>query len=175
LNKSQPDTELRWHVVRVCPKQEERANANLLAWGLETFNPKARERRLHPFTDAPYYVTKPLFPGYIFARFNTETMLGKVCYTRGVQTVISFGGRPTPVDDDIIELLRLNVDENGLIRIGEGFRQGDKVRIRGGAFDSLVGIFEREIKSTERVVILFETLRYQGHVEVERRLVEKVS
>jgi len=175
VSASQLDKELRWYVIRVCPKQEERANANLLAWGLETFNPKAKEQRLHPFTEEPFYVTKPLFPGYIFARFNAEELLGKVCYTRGVQTVVSFGERPTPVDDDVINLLQLNVGEDGLIRIGEGFRQGDKVKIHGGAFNSLVGIFKREVKDTERVVILFETLRYQGQVEVERRLIEKVS
>lgn len=175
MSGSHLDKELRWYVVRVCPKQEERANANLLAWGLETFNPKAKERRLHPFTDEPLYVTKPLFPGYIFARFSAEALLGKVCYTRGVQTVVSFGERPTPVDDDVIELFQMNVGEDGLIRLGEGFKQGDKVKIRGGTFDSLVGIFKGEIKATERVVILFETLRYQGQVEVERRLIEKVS
>ncbi len=169
------DNELRWYVIRTCPKQEDRANANLLAWGLPTFNPKAKERRTNPFTDEPFHVTKPLFPGYIFARFNADALLGKVCYTRGVQTVLSFGARPTPVDDEVIEFLQLNADQDGLIRIGEGFKHGDKVMIRGGAFNSLVGIFAREIKATDRVVILFETIRYQGQVEVERRLVEKVG
>src|SRR5215211_1875734 len=92
-----------WYAVRTHVNQESRAEANLKAWQLETFFPKIKEQRRNQFSGALTSLTKPLFPRYIFARFDLERSLHKVSFVRGVQNVVSFGGIPSPVDDEIIE------------------------------------------------------------------------
>src|SRR5689334_16613864 len=82
----------QWYVVHTNPKQEERADSNLRAWGVETLHPKLKTRRFNEFTGAPTVTTKPLFPRYIFAKFNAREQLAKISFTRGVHYVVSFGG-----------------------------------------------------------------------------------
>ena len=82
----------RWYVVYTLPNYEQRADSNLRAWHLETFAPKIKARRVNPFNGVSIYVTRPLFPRYIFARFNLNALMHKVRFTRGVSNVVSFGG-----------------------------------------------------------------------------------
>lgn len=163
----------RWYAVKTRPKQENRAESNLVAWNIETLSPKVRERCKHPYLDTSIYVTKPLFPGYLFARFDADTLLHKIWFTRGVQSVVSFGGEVTPIEDEIIEFIQAQVNEEGFVNIGEPLQMGDKVRITDGPLKSLVGIFEHELKDSERVMILLETVSYQGRLVVARDHVTK--
>ncbi len=164
-----------WYVVHTNPKQEERANNNLRAWGVETLNPKLRTRRFNQFTGAPSFVTQPLFPRYIFAKFNARKQLPKIWFTRGVHEVVSFGGKPASVDDNIIKLLHQRIDKNGFVKIGEDLKRGDKVVVRAGPLRNFMGIFERELKENERVMVLLTAISYQGCLVVNRNLLEKVS
>ena len=67
-------------------------------FGEPIFNPKTKERRYNQFVNAPTYVTKPLFPRYIFAQFKVDDLYHKVRFNRGVYSVVSFGEGPTPID-----------------------------------------------------------------------------
>src|SRR5690606_503175 len=50
---------------------------------------------------------EPLFPGYLFIRLDRQLdNWYPIRSTRGVARVISFGGEPTPVRDELIEQLR---------------------------------------------------------------------
>ena len=60
----------QWYVLHTRLKQEERANKSLRSWGVETLHAKVRTRRFNKFTGRPTYITEPLFPRYVFARFN---------------------------------------------------------------------------------------------------------
>src|SRR5260370_13218994 len=95
-----------WYVIRTAPKQEERAIKNLNAWGLRTLLQRLRARRINQFTGKPSYASGPMFPRYAFAWFDASILLRKVWYTRGVHSVVSFGGSPTKVDDSAIELIQ---------------------------------------------------------------------
>jgi len=165
----------RWYVVHTNPKQEERANNNLQAWGIETLYPKLRMRRYNQFTGAPIYITPPLFPQYLFAKFNARNQLSKIWFTRGVHNVVSFGGHPASVDEEIIEIIRARIDENGFVRIEENLKRGDHVVVKAGPLRNLIGIFERELDEKQRIVILLEAISYQGRLVVNRDLVQKAS
>jgi transcriptional antiterminator RfaH len=164
-----------WYVIHTNPKQEDRAFNNLKAWNVETFSPKLCERRYHKFAGPPTYTVKPLFPRYIFARFVAHNMLHKVSFTRGVHGVVNFGDGPIPVDDEIIEIIRLQADADGFTRIGEELRLGDRVIIKDGPLKNFTGIFEREVKHTDRVMLLLNTISYQSHVIIERELIRKAG
>lgn len=164
------DTVLNWYVIHTHPRQEDRVAANLANLGVETFNPKLKERRSNQFTGQPVYAAKSLFPNYIFAHFSTGKLLSKICFTRGVRRVVSFGPSPTPIDDEIIYFLKLNVGADGFIRLGEGLKLGDKVTIDRGVLKSLTGIFERELKDSNRVMILLEAVNFQCRIAIEREM-----
>ena len=166
---------LLWYVVHTHPKQEDRCDSNLRAWHVETFAPKLRERQYNQFTGKPTHLIKPLFPGYIFARFRVVDAIQKVRFTRGVHSVVSFGGGPTPVDDEIIEIIKARIGEDGFIKTGSDLRPGDKVTIKEGPMRDLAGVLEREVKASDRVMILLTSVSYQAHIMMERRMVKKAS
>lgn len=163
-----------WYAIRTHKNQESRAEANLRAWQLETFFPKIKEQRRNQFSGAVTSLTKPLFPSYLFVRFDLQRLFHKVSFVRGVQNVVSFGGIPSPVDDEIIEIFQARTDEDGFVRMGDDLKPGDKVMMKGGVLDSLVGILEREMNDSERVIVLLQAINYQGHVIVERNSIQKV-
>ena len=165
----------RWYALQTHALQEERAAENLNAWGVETFAPKYKERRSNPYTGRPVYFTRSLFPRYMFARFDAGRMLRKVWFTRGVAKVVGFGNGPSPVEDEIIELIKSRVGEDGFVQFNEELKRGDKVVISAGPLVTLEGIFERDLEDGDRVLLLLTAISYQGHVTIERELLKKIS
>jgi len=163
----------RWYVIYTHPKQEDRACSNLKVLGVPIFNPKIRGRRYGQFIIVPTYVTQPLFPRYIFAQFKINDLYHKVRFTRGVYSVVSFGEGPTPIDEEIIALIQSNIKEDGFVRIDEGIRPGDRVIVKDGPLKNFAGIFEREMKDTDRIRILLDAVSYQAHIEVDKDTVKK--
>lgn len=166
--------DFRWYVIYSHPKQEDRADFNLRAWGVETLNPKLKDSRRNPYTNALIQITKSLFPRYLFARFRASELFAKVSYTRGVHSVVNFGSGPIPVNDEVIRIIQSRMAEDGFVRIDEDFEQGDRVLIKSGPFHNFMGIFDRKIKSTDRVRILLENLSYEGHLTIEKECVTKI-
>jgi transcriptional antiterminator RfaH len=165
----------RWYTIYTKPRQEDRANFNLNAWGVETFSPKLRERRLQPYTNQPRSIIKPLFLSYIFARFDAGELLHKVWYTRGVQNVVSYGGRPVPVEDETIQLIQSRVERDGFIHLGDELKAGDEVLIKEGSFRGMHGVFDRNLSESDRISILLTEVMYPVQLIVEKRHVQKVD
>ena len=165
----------QWYVLRTHHNQEERVNNNLRAWGLETLHAKLRTRRYSQFTGVPTYITQPLFPRYTFAKFNAREQLSKVRFTRGVQDVVCFGESPALVDQEIIDLIRARIDQNGFVKQNDELKPGDKVMISAGPLRNLIGIFERQIKGSDRITILLTAIEYQGHLVVDRNMVQRAG
>ena len=162
----------QWYVVHTNPKQEERANSNLVAWGVETLYAKLKARRHNEFTGVPTYITQPLFPRYLFAKFKRE-QLSKILFTRGVHDVVCFGDGPACVSEEIIEVIRGRIDQNGFVKLNNDLKPGDRVVISAGPLKNLIGVFEREVKGSERIMILLTAIGYQGHIEVDRDLIKR--
>jgi transcriptional antiterminator RfaH len=175
MNKAAIEDLTRWYVIHTHPKQEERAGSNLRVLGIPIFDPKIRERRYNQFSIGPTYVTKPLFPSYIFAQFNVHDLYHKVRFTRGVYSVVSFGEGPTPIAEEVIMLIRSNIKEDGFVRIDEEIRPGDRIMVKDGPLKNFAGIFEREMKDTDRIRILLENVSYQAHIEIEKEMVKKAG
>jgi len=170
LNNARSESLPRWYAVYTRSKQEFRVECNLKAWGVETFNPRLRERSRR--SEKTPRAVKQLFPRYLFARFPCED-LHKITFTRGVQTVVSFGNKPAPVDDAVIFLIKARMGEEGFIRFNDELNAGDRVKIVGGPFESLEGIFDRTVNGSERVSLLLSTVALQGRLIIERDYVVK--
>jgi len=168
-------TGLRWYAIKTKPREEDRADGNLKAWGVETFAPRIKEGRVNQFTNRLAFVNKPLFPGYIFARFDVDSSLHKIKGTRGIQTVVGFGEGPLPVDDQIIDLIRSRTNQAGIVQLQEDFTPGGELTIKDGPLKGLVGVLERKMKDTERVMLLLTCVNYQGHFVIEREQLARAS
>lgn len=166
---------LSWYAVYTKPRQEERAESNLRAWCVETYLPRVAERNRGVSKGQPSYLVKPLFPRYLFARFRANELMHKVYYTRGVHSLVKFGELPTPVDDEIIELLRSQSTPEGFVRVGEELKPGDRVRVISGPLRNFIGIFEGTVKERERISILLTAVSFQSRVVLEREMVKKVA
>src|SRR5881394_2786838 len=151
-----------WYVIHTHPQQEDRAESNLRAWQVETYNPRLKDYRYNQYTRKQTYLSRPLFSRYIFARFDADRLLHKIWFSRGVRSVVSFGGRPATVSEEVILLLQSRTGDDGFVKIGEELHAGDRVVIEGGPFKSLNGIFEREVKASDRVMLLLTTVTYQA-------------
>jgi transcription elongation factor/antiterminator RfaH len=174
MNFTNLSTEPHWYAIHTHPKQEDRANSNLQAWGVKTLSPVIKQRRSQRLHDKSNYLTKPLFPQYIFAHFVASTYLSKVWFTRGVHNVVHFGDSVVTVDDEAIAFIEARTGLDNVVRLDE-LRCGDKVRINQGPFQSLTAVFEKNIKGTDRVMLLLEAISYQGRILIERDLIGKVA
>ena len=161
----------RWYVIYTKANQEARANSNLQAWQVETFAPLIKTRRVNQYTQQTSYRIEPLFPRYFFARFHLDTLLYKIRFTRGIHSVVGFGGNPTPVGDEIILLLRSR-EKDGFVGAEKRLLAGDKVVVNSGLLAGFNGIFERETKAADRVRILLTSVSSQTRLVVERKVVK---
>jgi transcriptional antiterminator RfaH len=162
---------MKWYVVQSKPKQEYRAYENLQAWKVETLLPQVRPPARRP---RPTARVLPLFPGYLFARFDSDDTAAKVRFTRGVSKILGTPEGPSVVDDSIISLLRERMDNTGVVETTSQLRPGDKVRIVGGPMADFMGVFERSATATHRVTVLLSMLSSQVRVTIDPWLVERL-
>jgi transcriptional antiterminator RfaH len=164
-----------WYVLRTKPRQEARAQDNLKAWGLETLLPLLPDRRKNRRNCDGI---RALFPSYIFCRFQAR-MFDKVRFTYGVAHILSFGGKPAVVDEEIVDEIRAHMNALGVIDDAPppapDLQAGDKVLLTSGPFRNLVGVFQKEMPGSERVRILLETVSFRANVECLRSEVTKVD
>ncbi|HET6978364.1 MAG TPA: transcription termination/antitermination NusG family protein [Pyrinomonadaceae bacterium] len=166
---------LCWYVVHTHLKQEERTSSNLRTMQLETLAPRLQVEKYNQYTGQLTWVVKPLFPNYIFARFKFNEVYHRIRFTRGVHSLVTFNNTPAPVDDEIIELIRSRMGDDGVVKTIEDLKPGDAVVIRDGRFKNLCGVFERGMPDADRVRVLLNTVSFQAHVVVNRALVSKIS
>lgn len=138
--------------------------------GIEILNPKIRMRKYS--RGRMKEVVEELFPCYIFSRFDPAKYYHMVTYTRGVREIVGIrSGKPSIVDDVVIGEIASRLHE-GFIRMDTpDFREGDEVAIQEGPLRGLRGVLSKYLKAKDRVIILLNTLSFQGRVEVDRGLV----
>jgi transcriptional antiterminator RfaH len=161
----------RWYAVHTRPKQEDRAAGNLRGQHIEVFTPVLCTPRRAGSAGRARDAITPLFAGYLFARFDPEVSLVSVRYTRGVHRVIGCGDEPVPVDDEIIGIIRGTLDARGIATLRTSFVAGDAVVIEEGPLKDLMGIVERPLKNSDRVLILLTAVHWRARVAVDRHFV----
>lgn len=158
---------LGWFCVRSQLKHEHIAAAHLVQdLELQVFLPRVRFRRLT--RRGSRRVTEPLFPTYLFARFDWVEYLRRVQHSRGVAQVVHFGERWPTVPDEVIDALRAKVGSDEIHEISGELRTGDEVRLVGGAFHGLSAVVSRPLPARQRVAVLLEFLGRLVNVEVDQ-------
>ena len=155
----------RWYCIHSKPKCEHLVAAALKQFPeVEGYCPRLRFQRVTP--RGKVWFTEALFPSYLFARFDWTQSHRAVKYSNNVLRIVEFGGEPAPVPDQIIENLKLEMNDLDVREIQFGVKVGDTVEVAEGPMRGLKGIVERIASGEERVRILLEFLGRQNFVEV---------
>jgi len=162
-----------WYVIQTKPKKEEEAKSYLSTKGVEIFNPLLETFLLR--NGRMNRELKPLFPNYMFGKFDLDQNYPLVRWAKGVKTVLGFGEYPTPIPEEVVEIIKERTDTHGIVRLKCHFQANDLIRIKTGPLKDLLGIFERWISDSERVRILLNMVGYQPVVEMHYSMIEKVA
>lgn len=147
---------LNWFLIYTKPRCEDSVSNKFVENGFEVLNPKIEERRYirRKLQD----VISPLFPCYIFVRFENPRDYRLIKYTRGVKSVVGPENVPAAVPPEIIDQIRERM-EGGPIHIRPAmFTHGEEVSIKAGPLEGLEAVFEKELKGSERVSILLRAV-----------------
>lgn len=132
------DTAIPWFALQTRPRNEKQVEHLLTHKGYECCLPMYRQKRR--WSDRVTEVELPLFPMYIFCRFNTSA-IGKAISTPGVTCIVGFGGQPAEVEVKEIEALQL-LDQSGLLREPWVYiPNGTLVQVEAGPLAGAQGIF----------------------------------
>lgn len=147
-----------WIAVNTHANAEELAQVNIERQGYDCYCPRILTTRRH--ARKTHKVLRPLFPGYLFVRIDPERdRWQSINSSRGTRTVVSFSDRPSPVPEEFVRGLKALEDKDGLNLppARERFKEGQKVRCRGGALNDLVGKII-SVDEKDRIWALMELL-----------------
>jgi transcription antitermination factor NusG len=126
-----------WFVLQTLPNGERKVERSLSQKGYECLLPTYwRKRR---WSDRTVTIELPLFPRYIFCRFNSSA-IGKAVSTPGVSKIVSFGGRPAGVSASEIEALQLLASSDLLREPWAYIPSGTPVKVETGPLAGVEGI-----------------------------------
>lgn len=153
-----------WYLIQTKTNAHMIARDNLKNQDFEVFLPLI----LKTVRKAKKFVTKetPLFPGYILIGSKLENVSWKsVNATRGVFKAVTFDGKYRPINEKIIEALKLRCDPNNIMEPASGTKVGDQVKIQRGPFSEFICEVEK-IDSGKRVWLLIEIMKQKITSEV---------
>src|SRR5215831_9090524 len=128
---------LQWYAIRTATGRERLVSTQLQSKGYEDFLPMYRS--LRKWSDRTKELELPLFPGYLFCRFDFSNRL-PILITPGVKLIVGYGKIPTAVEPDEVESLRRVVASGASASPWPYLSAGQRVRVTEGALDGVEGI-----------------------------------
>jgi transcription antitermination factor NusG len=159
-----PDN-LPWYAVRIQSRLASVAATTLRGKGYEEFLPLYRSRRR--WSDRFKELDLPLFPGYLFCRFDVTGRLLPILTTPGVIGIVGAGKTPLPIDEDEIEAVRAILRSGLAARPWPFLKVGSKVYIERGPLTGLEGIIANADK-VYRLIVSVNLLQRSVAVEIDR-------
>ncbi|WP_370263703.1 transcriptional activator RfaH [Limnobacter sp.] len=166
----------QWFVMYTKPRMETVAEDNLQRQHYRVFFPRALVRKRRPSQGA-VEIVEPLFPRYLFVHLQQGVDdFSKLRSTKGCVDLVKFGGRPTPVPTELVDLIAQHASDQGVLNLlaNQELEIGAKVRVAEGPFEGLVGTIAKQ-KSADRVLVLLNVLGAERSVEVPSVTLEKSS
>lgn len=159
-----------WFALQVRTRHETGVADYLRGKGYQHFLPMYKGRR--HWSDRIKEVSSPLFPGYLFCRFNPQNRL-PILKTPGVTQIVGYNHVPVAVDQEEIDAIRTLV-ASGLPNHPCPFLElGNRVRIEAGALRGLEGIL-LEVKGKRKLVLSITLLQRSVAVEIDSEAVSLV-
>jgi transcriptional antiterminator NusG len=139
----------RWYAVWTRSRHEQVVRTQLDEKQVTAFLPTMT--RWSRWKDRKKQIDVPLFPGYVFARFDPGERLS-VLKCSGVVSIVSFNGEPAPVPDHEIESIRTLVASTLPYDPCPTIKTGTMVEVSHGPLKGVVGRLTR--KGTQSRLIL---------------------
>ena len=151
-----------WHVLHVLSNHEKRVAQHLVARSVEHYLPLYTERV--KWTDRIAVVERPLFSGYVFARFAPQSRRSVI----SIPGVLHLLGQE---ERDMVSCAELDRIRNGLasgllMRPHGLVAVGTRVRVRDGVFAGVEGVV-REMRRQCRVIITLAAVHLSFSLDVE--------
>lgn len=153
-----------WYVLRVKTNREKSVACLLRQKGYIDFLPLYTESRR--WSDRLKEVQLPLFPGYVFCRFDPQYRLA-ILITPGVLHAVGAGGMPEPVSESEMAALQSAVASGRLLQPWPFLKVGQRVMIQHGPLRGVEGILS-EIKGDRKLIISISLLQRSVAVPIER-------
>jgi transcription antitermination factor NusG len=152
-----------WFALQVWSRREGLVANQLRGQGYECFLPLSKSVRR--WSDRMKEVELPLFPGYLFCRFDLHNR-GPLLMTPGIRQIVGVGRTPMSVEESEVEAIRQAL-ASGLPSQPWPFLQiGERVRVSHGSLKNLEGILVN-FKGSNRVVLSVTLLQRSVAMEVD--------
>jgi transcriptional antiterminator NusG len=156
-----------WFAVRVKSNRERVTSLGLAGKGYEVFLPEyVRDKSCG--SSRP----NPLFPGYLFCRFDVNRRL-PVLTVPGVVHIVGVGKTPLPVSEDEIGSLRVVVSAGLPIKTDEVYLVGDKVQIEDGPIAGASGVIVGQ--KSQRLLVSITLLQRSVSVALPREWISRAG
>ena len=155
-----------WYALRSKPRKEDVVWRQVLSRGFETYYPRLRVQPVNPRSRK----IKPYFPGYLFVHIDLEeTGLSAFKWMPHTLGLVSFGGEPAHVPENLIHELKKRIQEinDAGGEVYDGLKSGDKIWIHSGPFSGYEALFDGRLPGKDRVRVLLQFLGDPRKVPVE--------
>lgn len=169
--KTSEGVKAQWYALQVWSRKENYVSAHLQGLGYECFLPTYRSRR--KWSDRTKELEQPLFPGYLFCRFDVSNRRPLVM-APGVIQVVGNGKTPIPVAGPEMERIQMAVASEAPREPWPYVEVGERVRVAYGSLRGLEGILIN-IKGSHRVVLSISLLQRSVAVEVDQAWITAVD
>jgi transcription antitermination factor NusG len=161
---------LPWFALQVRYQSERLTSQVLREKGYEEFVPYYRARR--QWSDRIRELELPLFPGYVFCRFDAKNWL-PIKTTPGVVSIVGIGNVPAEIEDTEMDAVRAAAGGENGAEPWPFLREGQRVRVCAGSMRGYEGILV-SVKSQSRLVLSVSLLQRSVAVQMDRDCVEPI-
>lgn len=158
-----------WYALYVRSRFEKIAQTQLENKGYEVFLPM--HAALGKLSERSKSRLRPLFPNYLFCRFDYRRRLS-VLMTPGIQFVVGAGKTPSAVDEEEITAVRRAIESRAPLRPCPYVEIGTRLWIVDGPLKGLTGVFERN-GGRDRLILSITALGRSVAVQLDRRWVTR--
>jgi len=162
---------LRWFALQVRTRWENSTAVLLSGKGYQTLLPTYQTKKR--WNGRVKQMSAPLFPGYVFCRFDALKRL-PILITPGVISVVGRGRVPFPVNDGEIAAIQTIVTSGFQAEPWPYLEVGQKIRIEGDSLNGLEGILI-QFKGNNRIIVSVSLLRRSVALEIDRDCVRPVA
>ncbi len=170
LNQSQTSTDasaISWFALQVRARREFGVSEHLRSNGFEGFLPTYKLSKR--WSDRIKEAESPLFPGYLFCRFDPWDRL-PILKIPGVIQIVGCNRQPIPVDEGEIRAIQALVASGIPNQPCPYLKVGDKVQIESGPLRGLEGLLV-EFQGNHRLVLSVTLLQRSVAVKIDSAFV----
>jgi transcription antitermination factor NusG len=160
-----------WYALSVRSRHEKTVAHFLESFGYVSFLPTYKARRL--WSDRIKEVEAPLFPGYLFCRFDIRNRL-PILMIPGVQQIVGGTKIPAPIDIAEVKALQAVVRAGAACEPWPFLKVGDRLRIEHGSLAGVEGIL-LQVKGRHRLVLSVTLLQRSVSVDIDSAWVRMVA